>query len=252
MAGSIAGALIRGSGKPKVPRAPMVDPDQVQQQTIQGNLAALGGAAQLGGKTQAALTDQWLANLERLFPGYGGFSQQIMQNLTAAAKGQLPADVEDYIDREGAERGIFRGTSGGGKSQFDDYSRLRDLGLRSLQRTDFSLAAGERWMSANRGPFFDFTNMFYSPQQRVQIQQWNEVMRYNQQWLKNQIDVIPEAWEQALANLFDNIEETGQAVLTSYAGGAMGGGAGAGSSYNAAANTAMNRPLTIPQGWTGY
>jgi len=49
-----------------------------------------------------------------------------------------------------------------------------------------------------------------------------------------------DAWKEALATLADNIEETGQSLLQSYAGGAMGGGGGGSSGGGGGGNSMMS------------
>lgn len=225
MAGSIAGELIRGDMKPKVPKWFNVDTTTEQGAAIAGNLLNFDDAAKLGAKTQEELLRQLMTSLEKLMPGYGALNQQIMGNIASEARGEVPVDVQNFIQRQAAERGITTGTSG---SDFDKYRATRNLGLASLELTDRAIESASRWMATttSRLPTSDFTQMFITPQQRIATTFQNRVMKFNRDWMENQIDAQPDAWQRALANLFDNIEEIGQSALGSWAGGAMGGGGG--------------------------
>jgi hypothetical protein len=228
MAGSIAGTLIRGDTRPKVPKFTPIDVTGEQREAIAGNISNLPEAARLGAETNKATTDQYLTMLERIIPGFSQLNSKAIGNIKSLLSGELPSDVENRIGRYAAERGIVRGT--GGNSEFEQYAQLRDLGLTSLEMTDRGLDAASRWMATTTGraPFMDFTSMFITPQQRIQTQQWNKSMQWNRDWLRNQIAALPNQYQEAAAGFFDNIEEIGQSVLSSYAGGAMGGGGGGG------------------------
>jgi len=227
MAGSIAGELLRGDMKPDVPNFVPVDTTAEQLAAILGNLSNLPELSRLGARTNTALADQTNAILEKILPGYQNLLAKGTETLQSQLSGQLPKDVEEYIKRSAAEMGVSSGTSG---SEFNKFGALRNLGLTSLDVTNKALDSASRWIAgaASRSPRFDFTSMFVSPAQRIATTQWNTTMQWNRDWLQNQIDVLPDAWQRALANLFDNIEETGQSVLGAYAGGAMGGGGGMG------------------------
>ena len=224
---SIAGTLIRGDTRPKVPAFTPIDVQAEQKAAIAGNLGALPEAARLGAAANDASTAQFLAMLEKILPGFSQINTKVLGNIQSLLSGEIPKDVENLIGRKAAERGIARGTGG---SQFDDYGALRDLGLTSLEMTDRGLNSAQRWMAAttNRAPFMDFTSMFISPQQQIATTQWNKTMQWNRDWLNNQIRALPNQYQEAAATFFDNVEEIGSSVLSAYAGGAMGGGGGAG------------------------
>lgn len=223
MAGSVAGALILGDMKPEIPKWLNVDPALEQGYAIAGNQRNLAAAAKLGADTNEELITQHLTALERLMPGFSGLNQQIIGNIASQARGEIPQDVQNQMARQAAEMGVTTGTSG---SDFDKYRQLRNLGLTSLQLTDQALNSAGRWMQTvtSGAPKFNFANMFISPEMQIQSTFRNRENQWNRDYLKAQVDAMPDAWQRALANLFDNIEESGQAALGSWAGKAMGGG----------------------------
>jgi hypothetical protein len=226
---SIAGTLIRGDTRPKVPTFTPIDVDEEQRLAIKGNQSNLQDAAQLAADTNEELATQWNAQLERMMPGYGAMLAKGTENIMASLAGYLPPGVEDYLQRQAAQRGVARGTSG---SEFDRMGLVRDLGLTSLQITDRALGSSAQWLQAatNRTPFMDFSQMFVSPMQRVGITQWNKAMKWNRDWLHNQIRAMPNQYQEAAAGFFDTVEETGRTFLVAWGSkqAGMGGGGGGG------------------------
>lgn len=214
---SIAGTLIRGDTRPKVPEFIPIDVAKEQGDAIEGNLGSLPDALKLADRTNAGNTQQFLEMVERLMPGFGDIAKTIVSNIGAQVHGQLPPDVERLIGQKSAERGIARGTGG---SQFDKYGAVRDLGLTSLDLIDKGLGAAQRWMAAtvDRVPRMDVTSMFISPMQKIGVTQWNKTMQWNRDWLHNQIRAMPNQYEEAAAGFFDTVEETGRSFLTSWGG----------------------------------
>jgi hypothetical protein len=212
---------LRGD-KPKVPDFDPIDPSDEQRQTIAGNLANLPGAANLARQSNDASAANYLAFMEKVMPGFGQNNSKIMENIRAMLSGQLPSDVENYIGRKAAEKGIVRGTGG---SQFDQYGALRDLGLTSLEVTDRGLDAATRWLSASRAPMMDHTAMFISPMQRINVTQWNKTMQWQRDWLNNQIKALPSNEEMAYAQMLDYVADF--ATMAAGVGvGSIGGGGG--------------------------
>lgn len=216
----------------KVPDAPEVDTTQAQRDAVRGNLKNLGDIEQLAGATNAATARQFMSFMEKLVPGFSSISGKIAENIKSQVSGELPADVRRLIGRAAAEKGIARGTAG---SEFEDYGELRDLGLTSLQMTDRGLDTMTRWMDQiNRGaPQFNSMSMFVTPAQRIATEQWNEVNRYNTQFLKNQISMLPSNAEMAGAQILDYVATYATTAASAYSGGAgmgnnMGGGGGGG------------------------
>lgn len=193
------------------------------EDTIAGNLKNLPEAERLAGKTNEATARQFLAMMERIMPGFGEISKTITGNIKSQVSGELPADVERLIGREAAEKGIVRGTGG---SQFENYGALRDLGLTSLELTDRGLNSAQRWMAtvSSGAPTFNVTSMFISPAQRIATEQWNEVNRYNAQFLRNQISMLPSNAEMAGAQILDYVATWATTAASMGTSSMMGGG----------------------------
>lgn len=184
-----------------VPPAPNVDPSKEQINAALGNLGVLPKAEELAGATNEANARSFLAMMEKLIPGFAGISKTIAGNIESMVRGELPKDVEQRIGRYAAEKGVVRGTGG---SQFDTYGQLRDLGLTSLEMTDRGLNSAQRWMSSQPKPF-DVTTMFLNPTQRIATEQWNETNRFNAQFMREQIRMLPSNEDMAYAQILDYV-----------------------------------------------
>lgn len=226
MAGSIAGAFLSGD-KPKIPEYPLVDIGQEQVGSVRDNLRALPLLQQLTSRVNEFSSDEMIKQLERAFPGYGSILAKGTEIIQSQMRGEIPEDVSRAVSTSAAEKSRAGGYSGSG---FADSLEARDLGLTSLDIINRSLTTAERWMTqaAARAPQFDFTRMFISPQQRINVKLYENQQKFQRDLMKARVDALPEPWETALKNFFDNVEESGQAALGAYAGMQMGGGGSSG------------------------
>lgn len=212
---------LRGDNPKKLPLI-NIDPSQVQQETIAGNLASAPGAFQLADLANTFSTEQLLKQLETMLPGFAGMRDRITGVIGSKLKGEVPRDVQNLLERNAAEKGIALGTSG---SQFSQFDELRNLGLTSLGIQNEGLAQGASWIrSMPQAPKMDFTSMFFSPQQRLNFEFQQAQANKPIEWLNHQIDALPSNIERAAAGFLDWAATTGTSVLSMYTGGAMGGG----------------------------
>lgn len=221
----IAGALGLLGKKPTVPPAPNVDIGTSQGKAIRSDLASMPDLATLTSKVNELSIDELMKNMEKFMPGYGKLLSQGTSDIASQLRGELPADVISQIKRSSAEKATSGGYEG---SSVQSNLSARDLGLTSLNLIQRGLSSAESWMAmANKAaPQFDFTRMFISPAQQIAGDQWNEVMRFNRDWMGNQIAAMPSPMEQAEAGA---LQSFGAMVDTygSMALGGMGGGVGA-------------------------
>jgi hypothetical protein len=206
--------------KPRVPEYPTVDIEREQIDQAKANQESLLYLQPLATDINRFMAQETEQNLRRALPGA---YDQIQGNIQAALKGQIPQDVEEGLRRRRAELGISRGTSG---SQGEEFAALRDLGLTSLSRSDFGLQAAERWMQVARSPTFDITSGFVPIQQRISLKAQENQMKFQRDWLRNQIHAIPSGWKAVAIKVLDYVADVGTAALSMYMGGAMGGGGG--------------------------
>lgn len=155
---------------------------------------------------------------------------QITGVLGSKLKGEIPRDVRNLLERNAAERGVAMGTSGSG---FAVHDELRNLGLTSLGIQNEGLSQASTWLrSMPQAPKMDFTQMFFTPQQRLNFEFQQAQANKPIEWLNNQIDALPSNLERAAAGFLDWAATTGTSVMSMYTGGMMGGmggmGAGAG------------------------
>ena len=215
---------LRGD-KPKVPEFDPIDTGKEQRGAIRDNIKALP----LLGKLSEQTTEQMLGMLEQLMPGYKDLLAQGTDQIKSRLAGEIPEDVRRLLEQEAAERGVALGTSG---SEFQKYDTLRNLGLTSLKISNDALDSATRWMTmaTSRAPF-DYGSMFINPMERIGVQQWNSSMRWNREWLNNQLKALPSNEEMAYAQMLDYVADfatmaAGVGMGSVGGGGKMGGGGG--------------------------
>jgi hypothetical protein len=168
MAGGVLGFLF--GSKPKVPQLPKVSPGAVQAETMEGNIAALPQSENLAGAVNQFNLDQLAKALQFSLPGGLEGAQK---NIAAQLRGELATEDTQETIRAATAAGFGRGIGGAGIGR---NLVLRDIG-RSVQAQKQSgfqnfLALAE----ATRAPKFDVSSMFFTPQQRVNLEvQQNEL-----------------------------------------------------------------------------
>lgn len=229
-----------------------IDPTQVQQETITGNLRNAQGAFQLADLANTFSTEQLLKQLEMMLPGFANMRDQITGVLGSKLRGEVPRDVKNLLERNAAEKGIAMGTSG---SRFNEYDELRNLGLTSLGIQNEGIAQGANWLrSMPQAQKMDFTSMFFTPQQRLNFEFQQAQANKPIEWLNNQIDALPSNMERAAAGFLDWAATTGTSIMNMGIGNIMGGGGGAGSmmgggnSGQASASPGANLPEYYERG----
>lgn len=224
---SALGTLIRGDQRPKVPEFTPIDTTEALREALRANLANISGAERLGRRSNRFLAEEITKAAEKILPGYGKLLASTTEALQSGVEGNLPEGLARNIRRYGAELGVGSGTTG---SQFSAFRATDLFGREAAQYVQQSINSAMSWLDRARSttPIFDIRSSFISPAQQLATQQWNITQQFNRDWLENQIKVLPGPGEEAAAQIFDSIEETGRSVLSMYAGGAMGGGGGMG------------------------
>lgn len=204
-----------------------INPSQVQSQTIAGNLAAAPKAFELADIANTFSADQLNKMLEKMLPGYAGLRDKGTENIAAFLRGEIPKDVERLIEQRAAEKGVRVGTSG---SEFQKFDTLRNLGLTSLDITQRGLDSASRWIAAApKAPQFDFTSMFFTPQQRLSFEFAQEQANLPIRSFNNWVESLPSNMERGLATAMDYSINVGTSFGESWLGamspgGMMGGG----------------------------
>jgi len=208
-----------------VPPAANVDSGASAAKAISVDLKSIPGLEDLASRYNSFSSDELLKQMNKVLPGYSETLAKEGADIGGLLKGEVPQDVQDFIGRKAAELGITTGASGG---SFTKFGQLRDLGLTSLDAMTKGFDAASRWIaSAAKPAMFDFSSMFITPGQQIGLDQWNETQRYGREWLKNQLDAIPPAWQQATDQVLNWAEKSAASYATSSLGG-MGGGGGKG------------------------
>lgn len=221
ISGALIGKAIGAFGsKPKIPDLPQIDPSQVQQQSISGNLAASPGAQQLASGVNAfnATEAQKLFKQALEFLTPGGFSK-LSGIIGSQLGGEVPQDVQQQLLRSGAARALASGTAG---STFSRNATLRDLGLTSLgiQQQGFTNLMSLAPQVTPQA--FNVSSMFFSPQQRLEFAFNDRSARFQRDLLAAQVKAAPDPATAAIGREVDRFFNTVAQAGTM----AMGGGGG--------------------------
>lgn len=144
-------------GVPQVP-----DPLATTRETISGNLANLGGLESLGGAINPFQQQQLLGQYAAAIPNYAGITAAQSAGISSDLAGQVPQDVINLLQQQGAERGIQTGMPG---SDNANAAYLRALGLTSLGlRSQGQQEANALRAGAPIAPPFDISRFMTTPQ----------------------------------------------------------------------------------------
>lgn len=150
--------------KPDVPEAPTST--QIGADLLKANQANLPEATRLAAATNAANTTNYQAALRAALPGYDALVRTSSANALSAARGELPKDVSNLIQRKTAERALTGGYQG---SQVADWSAAQNLGLTSLDVQSTFDTWLKRAQQLTTPGFMDVSSMFISPEQQIGI-----------------------------------------------------------------------------------
>jgi hypothetical protein len=112
-------------------QAPQIDPQAVQDQTIQGNIKNQADIEKLTASTNSFDQSQAISLMNQAMPGYSSLAGKLTSRASDLASNpySVPADVQQNLSRLAAEKGVSTGRSG----QAGQFSLLRDLGVNELQ-----------------------------------------------------------------------------------------------------------------------
>lgn len=230
---TLIGAAIGLAGKkPNVPPPAHVDPQAAQKAAVSGNIAALPDIEKLAKQFDQFSLDEMLSQLEKFSPGITDKLKKIPGIIGDQMKGIVPEDVQRQIKQSVGAKAFAAGFSPGQRASLTAEA----IGSTSYDIQQQGVTAAERWMAQVEGvlPRFNYASMFITPAQQIATEQWNEVNRYNQEWLQNRITAMPSPLEQAemgaLQSFGAMVDQYGGAALGSMGGGvgsAFGGSSGA-------------------------
>lgn len=226
---SLGGGFISGLGgssdvwgrRPNVPGP--IDYGDALADAVRTNINLIPSLSELG--TQS--TELYSRLMETAYPGITGLRGQGTQQIASFLRGEIPEDVRRQVQQAAAERSAASGTGG---SPYSKALEARDLGLTSLGLIQGGLSAAERWIAQARSQTFDFSRMFYGPQDA----QRQAEMEWQRQWLAAQVAAAPDP---GARGQFDSGMAILGMVLSAYGGGAgyqgtyepnYGGGGGGG------------------------
>lgn len=182
-----------------------IDYEGALADTIRTNINLIPSLRDLG--TQS--TQLYSQMMETAYPGITNLKDTGTRQIGSFLRGEVPEDVRRQLQQAAAERSASSGTSG---SPFSRALEARDLGLTSLNLIQGGLSAAERWIAQARSQTFDFSRMFYNPED-TQRQAENEWQR---QWLAAQVAASPDP---EARGRFDSGMALLGMVLSAYGGG---------------------------------
>jgi uncharacterized protein YcfJ len=256
---ALAGSILGSGDKPRVPDWEDVSLSGSQREAFNANKNLLPESMEMAGSVNTFNANE----IERLIrlanPEFDGIRSKYLSNMDDMLSGKLPGDVQNLIERKTAEQAVAGGFTGSGMHR---NLSTRDLGLTSLQMTDKGMGAAERWIEQARVqarvPMMDVTSMFISPQQQFEANWRNAENRYNNQWLKNKIDAMPDPKDAAIGQWMQQTDNAIFGTALSVAGGMLGGGMGGGkgggiySSASGANPAAQLSDSVAPQAASNY
>jgi len=174
--------------------------------TIRTNINLIPSLSDLATRS----TELYSQLMETAYPGITNLKDLGTKQIGSFLRGEIPEDVRRQLQQIAAEKSATSGTAG---SPFSKALEARDLGLTSLSLIQGGLGAAERWIAQARSQTFDFSRMFYGPED-AQRQAENEWQR---QWLNAQVQAAPDP---AKRGQFDSQMALLGMVLSAYGGGA--------------------------------
>lgn len=224
----------------KVPDAPQIDINQEIAANNATNYTSFQQSKQLATDYNAFMREQVAKSLKDI-PGFADLSSTLAKNLAAQLRGELSTSDAASVQRSSAARALGLGIAG---SPAGAALTARDLGLTQYQVQQGAQAQTPGYLTSMRNltaaPQFDFSSVFMTPAQRIQVSQWNKTNQFNVQNLRNQMAVQPEPWMKALAGFGDSLLTAAGSYFTMGGFGGTGGGG---------ANNLGNLGLSNPQGW---
>ncbi len=232
--GSYLGAILGGTKKASVPTLTPLDLSTEQQKAAAGNIAVAPDASRLANLT----SDEMLALINKTFPGFGDTSKTISKNIQSEVEGKVPADVQAQLALSDAGKSLASGTAGSGMAR---NLVARDFGLTSLDLTNRGLSSAESWLAASERLMAPaesvFTGMFVSPGQQASFDVNERDSAWNVNWLKSQIDAMPDPQKEALGEFVGGIGDAAASMFVgsaatashgsqSYPSGSFGGNGG--------------------------
>jgi len=175
--------------KPVVPDLTPVNFGEQQQVAVAENQAALPGIENLASSVNTFNEAELAKQMGVSVGAFRAMKTGTTNSISDLLKGNIPSDVLDAIQREGAARGLFSGVGGAPASR---SCTAADLGRTSLNIFSSWLDAATRWMASNKANSFDVTSMFITPQQQVQQATAERDAAWNVSWLKNQVTAMPD------------------------------------------------------------
>lgn len=232
------GSILAAPKKVKIPAWYGIKPEEVQADTVAGNMAVLPEASKLAASVNKFTSEQFRSMMELALPGFAAQAQRTTMELM---RGQLPKDVQESVLRSGAARMLsgFGTATGAGANM-----TLRDLGLTSLQAQQQGFGQFTQLANMFQPQLFNVSSMFFDPGQRAQIAMWDAEKKWQRDLMAAEVKAQPSGTMAAIGNA---LMVGGSVMAGAGVSGAFGGGGGS-RGFTSTAPAWNNSGMTM-QGW---
>lgn len=190
-----------GGNKSKVPALPPIDIDAEQLAAISGNSKALDATMGIASRTNAFNAAELQKMYASALPGYEAIKANVGKNIQSMTSGEIPTDVSNNVLRSAAARAYQGGFSNSGMGR---NLAARDLGLTSLDLMNKGQDSATRWLETSKTPTFDVTSMFISPLDRLSFKAAERNIKFDRDWMSQQISALGSQETQMLRNMISN------------------------------------------------
>ncbi len=164
--------------KPIVPDAP--DYVASLKKITKGNLDLVPSLTELATKSTKLYSDL----MEVGTPGSAALREKTTGVINDWLEGKVPKDVQRQLSIFGAERASSTGVGG----SIGDSWTAQDFGTTSYAIQREGVTAASRWLEQSRNGIFDFSKMFFGPQDAKDQAE----SKWNREWLANQVEAAPD------------------------------------------------------------
>lgn len=254
LAGTAMEASVASDNKKIMSNLPKFDaviPAEEQAAATKGNIANFNDASTLAGKTNTFNSDQLLAMMNKMVPGFSALQNQRTQLAADRMAGKISPDVANAVWSSSAGRALGLGIGGSGAGR---NLTARDLGRTSLDLQDSGAKmTSDIFSSTPRPGLFDLGSMNLTPAQRISAAFTNNENLYSsamQQAFGKTTPGATAVWANYLKSQGSQL--TGAGIGSMGMGGdTTGAGAGAGPGGSANINSGQGGPMQGGRGGVG-
>jgi hypothetical protein len=224
MAEGLVSNALRGT--PTMPQLNTVSLGTEQSKAIGANAASVPALESLASGVNQFSIDQLTKSILKLDPAYTSQQSAMSKDIASELTGQIPADVQNAIQRSAAAKSLGTGTEMSGAAR--DLV-ARDLGLTSLGLIDKGISSAENWQRTSAAmaqpEMMNFGSMFVTPGQETSLDVEERNTQFQYEWGKNNMKWQASPGYAAAAGLDKEQGQMDQMMMSAgkLAGSALGG-----------------------------